>query len=300
MNDMDNRAVAEYIAGWMKEYLAGAHSKGFVVGISGGIDSAVVSVLAAMTGMPVLCVSLPIHQPQGHLSRAEEHICLLMERFDNVKAVSADLSRAFDTFMASCMEAANAAVDNAGIGAECSTAKHIIVDTAATADTADTAADIGRAELTAANTRSRLRMAALYYFAGMEGFLVAGTGNKIEDFGVGFFTKYGDGGVDISPIGDLTKSEVFALGRYLGLAGSVLEAAPSDGLFDDDRSDEQQIGATYPELEWAMEQAENGTPPECFTGRRREVYDIYLKRHRANLHKMSMPPVCIIPEGVKG
>lgn len=262
---MNDKAVADHIVKWLGDYLAESHSKGFVVGISGGVDSAVTSILAAMTDRPVLCVSLPIHQPAGHLSRAEEHMELLGKRFGNVSTVSVDLTSAYDTFVGSF----------------------------------NPVGEQGRIELTNANTRARLRMTALYYFAGIENMLVTGTGNKIEDFGVGFFTKYGDGGVDISPIGDLTKSEVFSLARYLGVSASILNAAPADGLFDDDRSDEDQIGASYPELEWAMEQAESGAHPDSFTGREREVYEIYLKRNRANRHKMSSPPVCVIPKTVK-
>lgn len=262
---MNDKAVARYIVKWLDDYLVESRSKGFVVGISGGVDSAVTSILAAMTGKPTLCVSLPIHQPAGHLSRAEEHMDLLNGRFGNVRSVSVDLTPAYDIFVSSFSPSG----------------------------------DSERIDLTNANTRSRLRMTALYYFAGIENMLVAGTGNKVEDFGIGFFTKYGDGGVDISPIGDLTKTEVFSLARYLGVADSILKALPADGLFDDDRSDEDQIGATYPELEWAMEQAERGASDDYFTGREREVYEIYLRRNMANRHKMSTPPVCVIPENIK-
>ena len=145
-----------------------------------------------------------------------------------------------------------------------------------------------------ANTRARLRMTTLYYFAGLEGRLVVGTGNKIEDFGVGFFTKYGDGGVDISPIADLMKSEVYQLGAYLGIPASILQAKPSDGLFGDDRSDEDQLKATYDELEWAMLQTEQGHTAEAFTGREREVFEIYTRLNRANQHKMQPIPICKI------
>ena len=262
---MNDKAVADYIAGWLNDYLSGAGAKGFVVGISGGIDSAVTSILAAMTGKPVLCVSLPIHQPQSHLSRAEKHMELLAGRFSNVKTISVNLTAPYESFINSF----------------------------------DLQEENGRLELTNANTRARLRMTALYYYAGLENYLVTGTGNKIEDFGVGFFTKYGDGGVDISPIGDLTKTEVYSLGRYLGVEGSILNAPPSDGLFGDDRSDEDQIGASYPELEWAMEQAVAGISPDTFSGRQREVYDIYIRRNRANRHKMQPVPVALIPGNIK-
>lgn len=251
---------------FLDDYASSAGVQGFVIGISGGVDSALVSTLAAMTGRPALCVTLPIHQPASHISRAAEHIAQLMKRFSNVTSAEADLTAAFDTFK----------------------------------DAFPVDSDEDKQLLNIANARSRMRMAALYYFAGQRNALVAGTGNKIEDFGIGFFTKYGDGGVDVSPIADLTKTEVYELSAYLAVPESILGAAPTDGLFGDDRTDEQQIGATYPELEWAMEQAGNGADPSSFTGRQREVYDIYLRRNRANRHKMEMPPICKIPAELKG
>jgi NAD+ synthase len=283
---MNSKAIADYIVAWLGDYLAESGARGFVVGISGGVDSAAVSLLAAMTGAPVLAVSLPIHQPASHLARANEHSALLRERFWNVRTVTADLTAPFDAFVVS-VEA----------GGQETWGEWEALDERET--WGGRAPDERRRELTGGNTRARLRMTALYYYAGMEGFLVVGTGNKIEDFGVGFFTKYGDGGVDISPIGDLTKTEVYSLADYLGVPQSITRAKPADGLFDDDRSDEDQIGATYPELEWAMEQAESGVPVESFSGRLREVYDIYLRRHRANRHKMDPIPVCQIPPELK-
>ena len=131
------------------------------------------------------------------------------------------------------------------------------------------------------------------------GALVVGTGNKIEDFGIGFYTKWGDGGVDISPIADLTKTEVFALSEHLGVCGSILGAKPTDGLFGDDRSDEDQIGATYPELEWAMAEWERGAMASDFEGRQREVFEIFTRRNRANRHKMEPIPTCILPKELK-
>src|SRR5690606_17491912 len=156
-----------------------------------------------------------------------------------------------------------------------------------------------RLQLTLANTRARLRMTTLYYFAGLHQLVVAGTGNKIEDFGVGFYTKYGDGGVDLSPIADLMKSEVYALGKYLGIPESILNAAPTDGLFGDNRSDEDQLGASYDELEWAMTSVSEGKKASDFTGREREVFEIYTRLNRANRHKMEPIPVCIIPAKYK-
>ena len=154
-------------------------------------------------------------------------------------------------------------------------------------------------DMALANSRARLRMTTLYYYAGILDSLVAGTGNKVEDFGVGFYTKYGDGGVDVSPIADLLKSEVFELGYALKIPESILNAEPSDGLFGDSRSDEDQIGASYPELEWVMKSIEDGKSINDFQGREREVYEIYSKFNSANKHKMNPIPVCIIPENIK-
>jgi NAD+ synthase len=148
--------------------------------------------------------------------------------------------------------------------------------------------------LALANTRARLRMTTLYYFAGIHGLLVAGTGNKVEDFGVGFYTKYGDGGVDLSPIADLMKSDVFALGAYLKVPESILNAAPTDGLFGDDRTDEEQLGASYDELEWAMLQDENGKVIDDFIYREKEVFAIYKRLNTINQHKMKPIPVCLL------
>lgn len=262
---MKKSEIAAHIVEWMKTYALQAGSTGFVVGISGGIDSALVSTLAAMTGQRTVCVTLPIHQAASHVDRANEHIEWLKAVYPNVESLDIHLTEPYDRF---------------------------IRDLPCTAHEE-------RQHLTNANTRSRLRMVALYYVAGINNLLVAGTGNKIEDFGVGFFTKYGDGGVDISPIADLTKTQVYALAKELGIVESIRTAPPTDGLFGDDRSDEEQMGATYPELEWAMEQAETGARAEDFTGREREVFEIFIRRNRANRHKMDPIPVCKIPEHLK-
>ncbi|MEX1131902.1 MAG: NAD(+) synthase, partial [Flavobacteriales bacterium] len=152
-----------------------------------------------------------------------------------------------------------------------------------------------------ANTRARLRMTTLYYFAGLLRHLVAGTGNKVEDFGVGFFTKYGDGGVDLSPIADFTKTEVYALAKELGIIESIRSAKPTDGLWGDDRSDEDQIGASYPELEWAMALRENTEPvdPTALSDRQRTVLAIFDRLNAANKHKMEPIPVCMIPASLR-
>ena len=150
-----------------------------------------------------------------------------------------------------------------------------------------------------ANSRSRLRMTTLYYFASLNNYLVAGTGNKVEDFGVGFYTKYGDGGVDLSPIADLYKTEVFQLAKYLNINKEIIAAEPTDGLWDDERTDEDQIGASYSELEWAMKQKELGKNSLDFKGRKKEVFDILNKLNKQNLHKMNPIPIYLIPKELR-
>ncbi|MDO5606857.1 MAG: NAD(+) synthase [Capnocytophaga sp.] len=257
---MNAEKVTQHIVNWIKNYAENARVNGLVIGISGGIDSAVTSVLCAETGLPTLCLEMPIHQAESHVSRAKEHIAFLKKNYPNVSELQVDLTTVFDQFV-----------------------KEI------------PSTDKTTYEMALANTRARLRMTTLYYFAGLDGRLVVGTGNKIEDFGVGFFTKYGDGGVDISPIADLMKSEVYQLGRHLGIPNSIMEAKPSDGLFGDARSDEDQIGASYDELEWAMLQSENGKNPDDFSGRQKEVITIFQRLNKANQHKMKPIPVCEIP-----
>ena len=147
-----------------------------------------------------------------------------------------------------------------------------------------------------ANSRARLRMATLYQVAAANSGIVVGTGNKVEDFGVGFYTKYGDGGVDVSPIADLMKSQVKELASHLGVDRSIVDAAPTDGLWDDNRTDEDQLGASYDELEWAMKQHENGKTPADFSDREKDVFTTYLKHHTMNKHKMLPIPICVIPQ----
>ena len=150
-----------------------------------------------------------------------------------------------------------------------------------------------------ANTRARLRMVALYYFASVNNYVVVGTGNKVEDFGIGFYTKYGDGGVDISPIADLNKSEVYELAEHLKIDNALIEAKPTDGLWDDNRTDEEQIGATYNEIEWAMQQKKLGKKISDFNGREKEVFEVFEKHQNNNLHKMNPIPICKIPNNLK-
>lgn len=260
LKPIDPEKVNRQIVDWLKDYALNAKVNGFVIGISGGVDSAVTSTLCAQTGLDVLCVGMPIHQAPSHVSRAREHISQLKNRFANVKSVETDLTSVFEDFKKQMPNDTNEA----------------------------------RLNLSLANTRARLRMTTLYYLAGIYGLLVAGTGNKVEDFGVGFYTKYGDGGVDLSPIADLMKSEVFALGKYLAIPHSILAAKPTDGLFGDERSDEDQLGATYDELEWAMLQEEAGKSLNDFSDRESTVFGIYKRLNKSNQHKMRTIPVCSI------
>lgn len=257
--------VEGHIVNWLKSYLEKSGTKGFVVGVSGGIDSAVTSALAARTGYPLLCAEMPIHQSEDQVNRALKHIESLQKYFSNVSMSRVDLTNVFESFITELPEVPSSEMK----------------------------------ELSLVNARARLRMTTLYYFAALNGYIVLGTGNKVEDFGVGFFTKYGDGGVDVSPIADLTKTEVFSLGKHLGVIEGILQAPPTDGLWGDDRTDEDQIGASYPELEWAMNQHADNRKISEFNGREQEVYKIYLKLHRSNRHKMIPIPVCEIPIELK-
>ena len=262
---MKTEKAVDYIVSWLKDYAAAAKMEGFVVGVSGGIDSAVTSTLCAMTGMRTLCVEMPIHQAESQVNRAQEHIVQLKNRYANVSNVEVELTPVFETFKSAIPLTSN-----------------------------DTYLD-----LSLANTRARLRMTTLYFFAGLHRYLVAGTGNKVEDFGVGFFTKYGDGGVDLSPIADLLKSEVYEIGRFVQVPLSIMQAAPTDGLFGDSRTDEDQLGASYDELEWAMEMDLKGRIPDDFSGREKEVLSLYVRLNKANQHKMNPIPVCILPAHLK-
>jgi NAD+ synthase len=257
--------VNQHIVNWLKKYAVNAGVNGFVVGISGGVDSAVTSTLCAQTGLRTLCVEMPIHQHINQVNRGKEHIEQLQKRFANVTNVEVNLTTVFEEFK------------NKVPGFDNET----------------------KLNLSLANTRARLRMTTLYYFAGIHGYLVAGTGNKVEDFGVGFYTKYGDGGVDLSPIADLMKSDVYALGEFLQIPESIQNAAPTDGLFGDSRTDEDQLGASYDELEWAMLEDEKGKSSNDFTGRQKEAFAIYKKLNKANQHKMQPIPICLIPNELK-
>jgi len=262
---MQTEKVIDHIVKWLKDYATNANIKGFVIGISGGIDSAVTSTLCAKTGLDLLCLEMPIHQGKHQVTRADQHIDWLMQNFSNVDRKLINLTSVFDSLV----------------------------------DALPPVANEEERMMSLANTRARLRMTTLYYFAALEGYLVAGTGNKVEDFGVGFYTKYGDGGVDLSPIADLLKTEVYAIGGVLGVNQDIMEAAPTDGLWGDHRTDEDQIGASYPELEWAMKMDDLGKTPDDFSDRKKEVFRIYKKLNSANKHKMIPIPICEIPDSLK-
>ncbi|WP_300457168.1 NAD(+) synthase [Desulfobacula sp.] len=258
---MKTQKIIDHIVQWLDTYLDKSGLSGFAVGVSGGIDSAVTSTLCAKTGKPVLVLNMPIHQAKDQVSRSLNHMAWLEKHFDTVNGIDMPLTPIFDQMKASFPG-------------------HI------------------QDGLTMANTRSRLRMLTLYAFASSQKLLVVGTGNKVEDFGVGFYTKYGDGGVDLSPIADLMKTQVYALGKTLGISDDILTAPPTDGLWEDDRTDESQIGATYEELEWAMQYLES-PQKNTLNDRQQKIISIYKGFHAANKHKMDPIPVCHIPDELK-
>jgi NAD+ synthase len=258
---MQTEKVVDYIVNWLKDYAKKANVNGFVIGVSGGIDSAVTSTLCAKTGLPLLCLEMPIHQAKSQVTRALNHIDWLKANFNSVYVTQINLTPVFDSLIAALPPVVKEE----------------------------------NRFMSLANTRARLRMTTLYYFAAINKYLVVGTGNKVEDFGVGFYTKYGDGGVDLSPIADLLKTEVYAIAEYLGINQDIIDAPPTDGLWGDDRTDEDQIGASYPELEWAMKMDGEEKKAEDFTGREKEVFIIYKRYNNANKHKMNPIPICEIP-----
>jgi len=255
---METTSVIKYISNWLLKYSNSSNSNGFVVGVSGGIDSALTSTLAAKTGLPLICIEMPIYQNKKQVKRGITHIEWLKHSFPNVKSIKLDLTKVLEEFTKNIPENNN--------------------------------------QLALANTRARLRMTTLYYFAQINNCLVLGTGNKVEDFGIGFFTKYGDGGVDISPIADLLKSEVYALSESLNINPSILNAPPTDGLWESNKTDEDQIGASYPELEWAMQYRENDKE---LSKREKKVLKIYTQLNNKNQHKMRKIPICKIPKHLK-
>lgn len=257
---MDQEKVSNHITEWLSNYCDKAGLSGFVVGISGGIDSALTSTLCARTGKKTILLNMPIRQTEAEFERAVNHIKDLTNKYSNCEGMEVNLTDVFE----------------------------LIEKTYP--------AEVINNSLAMANTRARLRMTTLYALGQTHGCLVAGTGNKVEDFGVGFFTKYGDGGVDLSPIADLTKSDVKALAAHLGVIDEIIQAKPTDGLWNDGRSDEDQLGATYPELEWAMEFSgdENN-----INEREKVILSIYRRLNKINKHKMEPIPVCRIPNEFK-
>jgi NAD+ synthase len=249
--------LANQIVAWLKNYAINANRKALVIGVSGGVDSGLVSTLCAETGLNTVGVILPCFSKQEETKRGIDHMNWLENRYPNILRKYLDLTNTFRAFYGSLQS------------------------------------DLHN-DLAFANAKSRLRMVALYQIATVYGGLVVGTGNKVEDFGVGFFTKYGDGGVDISPIADLYKGEVTAMARILGVSEEICSAVHTDGLWDDARSDESQLGASYPELEWAMDFIEDD--PDWFfhtqllTNRQLEVLATYTKWHKAGAHKLAPIP----------
>jgi len=250
------------IVKWIKTYARSAKINKLVVGISGGIDSSVVSALCAKTGLKTIVVQMPIRQAKALNNRSSVQAGWLLERYANVTHISMDLTGIFNAF-------------DTKLSPFCA---------------ADNGDYTDSSELAFANSRARLRMMTLYQIAQAHNALVVGTGNRVEDFGVGFFTKYGDGGVDISPIGDCLKTAVWDMGGELGLPQEIIDAAPTDGLWTDGRTDEDQLGMTYSELELAMTQAETN----CGVDSAQEKKNLrrYREIRAANLHKMLPIPVC--------
>jgi NAD+ synthase len=241
---------------WITNYATENNLQVLVVGVSGGIDSAVVSTLCAKTGIPTIVVGMPINSNLENTRLSDLQIALLSRTYSNVEGYNVDLSSAFSSFKS-----------------------HKVFDRF-------------NSELGFANTKSRLRMITLYQIAASVGGIVVGTGNKVEDFGVGFYTKYGDGGVDISPIADLYKSEVRELGRLLNVPQEIIDAEPTDGLWDDNRVDETQIGVSYDHLEWVMEYGLKKWQDDLkLTQKEMTAISSYLSFNTKNKHKMVSIPI---------
>ena len=255
-----NYNKCEEISIWLNEYLKSSGMQCFVIGVSGGVDSAVASTLAAMTGVKTLVVNIPIQSTEKNTSLSTQHCEWLCSKFSNVESFYIEATDAYTSFE------------------ECMNSHGF------------------KSNLSKANSKSRMRMMALYYIASANRGLVVGTGNKVEDFGVGFYTKYGDGGVDISPIADLTKTQVRLAAKSLGISQSILDAPPTDGLWEDSRSDEEQIGASYEELEWAMDYIDNNKSTST-TNREKEVLKIFESFRNQNRHKMVEIPVYQMEKG---
>lgn len=253
MSTIDSKKITDFIISWLNRYIENLPIRGFIVGVSGGIDSAVVAHLCARTQKEVLLLNLPIHQSQSESDRAQMLINDLEKKFSNVKGSRMDLTSVFE-------ELSETMPNN-----------------------------VKEHQLAMANSRARIRMTVLYAIGQPNQLLVTGTGNKIEDMGIGFFTKFGDGACDLNPIGDLLKSEVNQIAKHLGVIEEIIQARPTDGLWGDNRVDEDQIGATYDELEQVMNY--NG-PLENLSDRQKEVFKIYKHLNTINQHKLNPIPIC--------
>lgn len=250
---IDYKNLSDRIQEWILSYTVDHKITTLVIGVSGGIDSAVVSTLCAETGLPTLVIGMPLNSSESNTELSNKHIYFLCEKYKNVNSYTIDLSKTFQEFKSNVLFEKEF-----------------------------------NSELGFANTKSRLRMITLYQIAASRNGIVVGTGNKVEDFGVGFYTKYGDGGVDISPIADLYKTEVRNLGRHLGVMNEIINAEPTDGLWEDNRIDEIQIGATYEELEWVMEK---GIGKQNYSEKEYKIIETYLSFNRKNKHKMVSIPI---------
>ena len=255
----DYKSLTIDMVGWLCKYTHTNNINSFVVGVSGGIDSAVASTLAVKTGKPTYLVGMPLNQNKEQETLSDAHMYWLSSMYPNVKILKADLSESYAKLMSDL--------------------------------TSEVGVEYTGNPMAKANTKSRLRMVTLYHVAANVGGIVVGTGNKVEDYGVGFYTKYGDGGVDIAPIADLYKSEVYSLAESLQIIQPIQDAPPTDGLWNDGRTDEEQIGATYEELEWAMNEIENPSLEKELNERLAEVMRIYLNFNHMNSHKMNPIPI---------
>jgi len=246
---MNNQEKIVFISNWISTYVKSMTipAKSLIVGISGGIDSALTSTLSCMTNIETFLVSMPINTNKNSSNLSNVHGEWLTKKYDNANHLTIDLTSAFETFRKSLNDSNQ------------------------------------KSDLGLANSKARLRMMTLYQVAAAQEGIVVGTGNKVEDFGVGFYTKYGDGGVDISPIADLMKSEVKILSEYLKIDKRIIDADPTDGLWDDGRTDEKQLGLSYDQLEEAMDNIKSNNRAK------------YESIRNANLHKMNPIPVCRIP-----
>lgn len=250
---LDLNQIKDNITLWIKSYCKKNMIKSLIVGVSGGIDSALVSSLCANTGIETYAVLLPLHQNKEQTKRGENHIKWLQSNYNNVKQIKIDLSNVFDSFKLTLPSELHN-------------------------------------DLSFANSKSRIRMTTLYHIAQSKNGIVVGTGNKVEDFGIGFFTKYGDGGVDLSPIADLYKSEIYEMSKNIGINQDIINAIPTDGLWDDDRNDESQIGASYDELEWCMEY-EIYQKNKKLNEKEKHILSIYENLKNKNKHKMVGIPI---------